>query len=174
LTILFDNWQSIGRVAIMGVAGYVLLVFVLRISGKRTLSKMNAFDFIITVALGSGFAAMLLNKDIAMAEGMLGLSMLVFLQYTVAWLSVRWPWFSDLVKSQPALLFYRGQFLREAMRRERSNEAEILGAARESGIASLEDIQAVVLEATGTMSFLRATDNPPQALQGVQHLPEDR
>jgi uncharacterized membrane protein YcaP (DUF421 family) len=166
-SMFFDSWRAIGRVLVVGVCGYVLLVFVLRMSGKRTLSKMNAFDFIVTVAIGSGFAAMLLTKDIPLAEGMIGLSLLVLLQYVVTWLSVRSKRFSDLVKSQPTLLFFRGKFLHDAMRRQRINEAEVFGAIRESGIAGVEDVEAVVLEPTGTLAVLRRTDAPPTALEGV-------
>ena len=48
-----------------------MLVIFLRLSGKRTLSKMNAFDLVVTVALGSTLATVLLTKDVALADGAL-------------------------------------------------------------------------------------------------------
>ena len=51
--IFFDNWETLFRTLIIGVLAYVSLVILLRISGRRTLSKMNAFDMVVTVALGS-------------------------------------------------------------------------------------------------------------------------
>ena len=51
--ILFNDWQSIINILIITIAAYLSLVFILRISGKRTLSQMNAFDLIITMAIGS-------------------------------------------------------------------------------------------------------------------------
>ena len=49
----FDNWQSLAHTALSGVLAYTMLVLLLRTSGKRTLSKLNAFDLVVTVALGS-------------------------------------------------------------------------------------------------------------------------
>lgn len=166
----FDSWEDLLRVLVMGVLGYVALIVVLRISGKRTLSKMNAFDFVITVAIGSAFANVLLDRDVTLAEGVLALSLLVFLQYAITWLSTRSEWVADVVKSQPALLFYRGGFLADALRRQRITASEVCSAIRESGTASLDDVEAVVLETTGTLSVIRRSPGGARdagALQGV-------
>ena len=58
----FESWFGIVRVALIGVCAYAALVVMLRVSGKRTLSKMNAFDFVVTVALGSTLATVLSRK----------------------------------------------------------------------------------------------------------------
>ena len=69
--IFFDSWESMVRTVVITILAYVVLVFLLRSSGKRTLSKMNAFDFIVTVALGSTLATVMLNKNVALADGVL-------------------------------------------------------------------------------------------------------
>jgi hypothetical protein len=46
----FDSWADVGRILAVGAAAYVTLVVVLRVSGKRTLTKLNDFDFVVTVA----------------------------------------------------------------------------------------------------------------------------
>jgi uncharacterized membrane protein YcaP (DUF421 family) len=75
---LFDDWAALGRVLLVGTAAYVSLVAILRISGKRTLTKFNAFDFVVTVALGSTLATVLLSKSTSLAEGIVALALLVF------------------------------------------------------------------------------------------------
>src|SRR5512147_637578 len=115
----FDSWAGLGRVAVVGLLAYAALVLLLRISGKRTLTKMNAFDFVVTVALGSTLATVLLSKDVVLAEGLLALLLLCGLQFIVAYLSVRSRRVESMVKSEPTLLLYRGRFLDDAMRRER-------------------------------------------------------
>jgi len=79
-----------------GVLAYVALVVFLRVSGKRTLSKMNAFDLVVTVALGSTLATVLLSKDVALAEGVLAFALLISLQFVVTWSSVRARWVRQL------------------------------------------------------------------------------
>ncbi len=111
----FDSWSSLLRVIVVGTLAYVSLVLLLRISGKRTLAKLNAFDLVVTVALGSTLATVLLNRSVALAEGIAAFALLAGLQYSVAWLSVRSARFSALVKSEPTLLLHRGRFLDRAM-----------------------------------------------------------
>lgn len=62
----FNAWSDIGRVLVVGGLAYAGLVLLLRLTGKRTLSKMNAFDLVVTVALGSTLATILLSKDVAL------------------------------------------------------------------------------------------------------------
>lgn len=151
---LFDSWAGVGRVLLVGTLAYVLLIFVLRITGKRTLSKMNAFDLIVTVALGSALASTMLSKSVPLAEGMLGLTLLVVLQYAVTWLSVRSESFQDLVKAQPQLLVHRSQWMHDAMRRERVTKEEVLAALRNQGIPGIGETTTVVLETDGALSIL--------------------
>lgn len=152
---LFDDWRGLWRTLVVGVLAYIALVTLLRSSGKRTLAKMNAFDFIVTVALGSTLATVLLSKDVALAEGVLAFIVLILLQFSVAWLSVRFPWVEALVKSEPTLLLYRGKFLRPAMQRERVSQSEIEAAVRQQGIADPAAVAAVVLETDGTFSVIQ-------------------
>jgi uncharacterized membrane protein YcaP (DUF421 family) len=119
---------------------------------------MNAFDLVVTVALGSTLATVLLSKDVALAEGALAFALLAYLQFFVTWLSMRSRTISGLVKSQPRLLFYRGRFLRDAMRAERVVEEEVRQAIRAQGVADIEKVGAVVLETDGSFSVLTNFD----------------
>lgn len=149
----FDSWSDLGRLLVVGPLAYVALVTMLRITGARTLSKLNAFDLIVTVALGSTLATVLLSADVTLAEGVLALALLILLQFLVSWSSRRWRLVERLVKSEPVLL-YRSGFLHRSMRDARVTEDEVRQAARASGKASLGDVAAVVLETDGTLSVL--------------------
>lgn len=164
----FNSWEAIWRILIVGLLSYSALVLLLRVSGKRTLSKMNAFDLVVTVALGSILATILLNKKVALLEGISAFFILIFLQYLVAWLSVRSNGFKKMIKSNPQLLFYKGQYLNEKITRERILEDEILQAARSSGIHSMEDVEAVVLETDGSMSVIKKTKATGDTLENVE------
>lgn len=153
----FDGWYGLVRVCISAAIAYASLVLLLRISGKRTLSKMNAFDLVVTVALGSILATIVLSKDVALAEGVLAFVVLIGLQFVIAWLSVRSRWVRALVKSEPRLLFHRGEFLHASLKAERVAEEEVRAAMRSQGIASIEDVYAVVLETDGTFTVIPAS-----------------
>jgi uncharacterized membrane protein YcaP (DUF421 family) len=111
----FQDWQGVGRVVLVGLSAYALLVLMLRVSGKRTLSKLNAFDLVVTVALGSSFATVLLSKDVALAEGVAAFLVLIGGQYGVAWLATRSRLVRQVVKSDPRMLLFRGRVLPAAL-----------------------------------------------------------
>jgi uncharacterized membrane protein YcaP (DUF421 family) len=163
--VFFDDWAGLARVLVVGTCAYVALVALLRISGKRTLAKLNAFDFVVTVALGSTLATVLLSSDVALAEGVVAMALLVALQYVVAALAVRSRTVERLVKSEPTLV-YRGDFVRGAMRRARVTEDEVRQVARSQGHADLDQVAAVVLETDGSLSIL---DDVPRSLAGQDH-----
>ncbi|MBF0307577.1 MAG: DUF421 domain-containing protein, partial [Alphaproteobacteria bacterium] len=114
----FESWAALGRILVVGAGAYAALVLVLRVSGKRTLSKMNAFDLVVTVSLGSSLATVLLSKTVALAEGVLAFSLLIALQWLVAWASVRSQPFRRIIKAEPSLLFFDGRMNDATLRRE--------------------------------------------------------
>lgn len=164
----FDSWSGIVRVVAVGVAAYVLLVVLLRVSGKRTLSKLNAFDLVVTVAMGSMLASALMSKDVPLAESGTGLLVLVLAQYLIAQLSVRSPRFANWVRSEPRLLVLNGAFLDDALLAERVTRNEVLSAIRGQGISHVEEVGAVVMETDGSLHVMKRTGSQPaDTLEGV-------
>lgn len=162
----FNGWDSLLRTLIVGVLAYVVLVVFLRVSGKRTLSKMNAFDLIVTVALGSTLATVLLSGDVALADGALAFALLIGLQFVVTWSSVRSRWVRRLATGEPRMLLYCGEFLPDSLRQARVTEDEVRAAVRSAGFDSLDRVGAVVLETDGSFSVVQPGGNG-SSLTGV-------
>jgi len=150
----FDNWHGLLRVLVVGLLAYSAVILVLRVSGKRTLSKMNAFDLVVTVALGSTLATIIMSKDVALLEGALALALLALLQFVVAWTSLRYRWAERVAKSDPRILLRDGVPDDAALRDERVTRDELLAAIRSSGHGSADAIGAVILETDGSLSVI--------------------
>jgi uncharacterized membrane protein YcaP (DUF421 family) len=165
---LFDGFYGILRVVLIALLGYGSLVAVLRLAGKRALAKLNAFDLVVTVALGSTLATVLLSADVAFLEGFLAFAVLALLQWAVSRLSIASPGFRKLVRSQPRLLLADGRYLPKAMRDERITEDEILSVIRSAGVGRIEEVAAVVLETDGSMSVIRVSGDPLTVLGDVR------
>lgn len=170
----FDGWQGLTRLAAVGIPAYLALLLLLRISGKRTLSKFNAFDLIVTVAFGSTLSAALVTSDLSLLEVVGAFALLVILQFAITWSSVRWHGVHRIVKSEPQLLYHGGQFLRGAMHRERITEAELLAAVRSQGVGSVDAVESIVLETEGTISVITDTARGTAALRTVADHPAGR
>ncbi|MGM0422205.1 MAG: DUF421 domain-containing protein [Pseudomonadota bacterium] len=155
----FDSLATLTGIIISGTVIYAALIFILRLSGKRTLSQLNAFDFIITVTFGSTLASTLISKDVTIADGIVALSLLVLLQFVITWMNTRFTAFRRLTKAQPSLLLFQGRFLDDQLKQERIHKKEVLAALRADGIADYTKVGAVILETSGKISVI-PTGNP--------------
>lgn len=168
----FDSWAEILRVLIVGSVSYTALVLILRFSGKRTLGQLNAFDFIVTVAIGSTLATILLSSDVAFLEGIAALVLLAGLQFVVAWASAHVPGARAAVTARPVALVVSGDLQRDQLRRNRLSESEVLQAVRSTGSGDLSTIAAVVLETNGNISVISKSGlGNGSALKGVHGAP---
>jgi uncharacterized membrane protein YcaP (DUF421 family) len=164
----FDTWSDLVRVVVVGTAAYAWLVLILRVSGKRTLAKLNAFDLVVTVAIGSTLATILLDSNVAWSEGATALALLVALQLLVAFVTARAERVRDVVTARPTLLVADGEIRHDVRRRMRVAEAEIRQGLRSSGLGGLHEVGAMVLETDGTLSVIpRESRGDGWALQDV-------
>lgn len=164
----FTSWDSLLRIVVIGVSSYLGLIVMLRVSGNRTLSQMNSFDFIITIAMGSTFSSGLLDRNVALADTLAALFLLISLQFILTKLSIKSSKFNQLIKADPVLLFHKGEFLQDAMMKARVSEDEILSALREDGISTFSQVDVVVLETNGKISAI------PKQISGESRLQNDK
>ena len=159
------------RSLLSGVLAYSALVLLLRLSGKRTVAKWNAFDLIVTVALGSTLASAIVSGTVPVNQGIAAFLVLVGLQFLITSAAIRSRFVRRLIKSSPALLVYEGRFKEDAMKRERVTEDEVLSAARQKGFGDLREVKAVILETDGTFSVLGSIseDVDYSTLRDVEH-----
>lgn len=171
----FDSWSPVLRILLIGAATYGSLLVLLRVSGKRTLAKLNAFDLVATVALGSTLATVLLDDSVVWAEGVAALGTLIALQLVVALVSSRLPGGRALLTSRPTLLLRDGRIDEAAARRARIAVVEIHQAVRSSGQGDLSAVAAVVLETDGSLSVVpRSSAGDLSALgEGVDGVPHE-
>jgi uncharacterized membrane protein YcaP (DUF421 family) len=166
--IFFDSWSKLGRSLLMALLAYAALVILLRLSGKRTLAKMNVFDFVFVVALGSTLANTILSTDVTLADGVVAFIALIGLQIALSWLCTVSHGVDHFVNGEPALLFHRGEILNEALKRERVTKEEVLAAVRNQQLGSTDEVESVVLETDGTFSIVwQKTDGTRSSLVNV-------
>ena len=154
---IFNGWDGVLRILLIAPAAYVALILILRMSGKRTLAKLIAFDFVVTIAIGSTLASVITSSTLSLVDGLVALGLLVGMQFIVTAASVRLPWVNDVVKAEATLLVRKGELLPRAMRRQRITSDEIEAAIRQSGGRGVEDAEAVFLETDGSLAVTRAS-----------------
>jgi uncharacterized membrane protein YcaP (DUF421 family) len=151
----FESWHSLERIAVVGALAYLTLVIVLRLTGHKSLTKMNVFDFVFVVALGDVLASGLMDKEATYTETVAGLAVLLALRIVLQFAAKKSDSFERLLNGAALLLYRRGEFMEGAMRREDVTREEILAAMRQENIYSLDDVEAVVLETDGAFSVIK-------------------
>ena len=146
------------KVVALSVAAFAAVALFFRLAGTRAAGRMNNFDWIVTVAQGAIVGSVALGANTSLVEGVAAVLSLLAMQYALNWVSVRSPGFRKAVFTSPVLLFHGGDYLRDAMKAARVSEDEVRGAVRGAGVASWEDVGAVVLEPGGEFSVLKKAD----------------
>ena len=166
--VFFDNIDKLGRIVLTTVMVYVLIVLVTKISGKRSTSQLNNFDWIVTVMIGSLGASTILLKDIPFVEGVSSILVLYLLQFLVTKYASISPQFSSFILSEPRIVFYQGQFLPDAMRAERLTRQEIECAMRSEGVHRFDDVEAIVFESDAKLTII-PKPSPTDVSDNVQN-----
>lgn len=137
---------------------YLTLILFTRMSGLRSFSKMSAFDFAMTIAVGSIMASVILLERPSMIDGAIGLGALFALQASVAFLRRKSSRFSSLIDNEPKLLMKDGEILYGALAQTSVTEEDLIANLRGANVLKYDQVRAVVLETTGNMSILHTAD----------------
>lgn len=156
--LFFDDIEKLGRIVLTAVMVYILIVVTTKVSGKRSTSQLNNFDWVVTVMIGSLGASIILLKEIPFIEGGAAIVTLYVMQFLVTkYASLSQP-FSSVILSDPRIVFYQGQYLPEAMRAERLTRQEMECAMRAEGVHDLNDIEAIIFESDAKLTIITKSD----------------
>ena len=163
------TWEVAGLTVLVTLAALLFVVALVRLYGLRSFAKMAAHEFAATVAMGSLLAATA-GGSIPLVQGCVSLGALFFGQWVFQRVRVRGG--ESIVDNTPVLLMAGPVILYDVLRSKGVTEADLRGKLREANVLHLEQVRAVVLEATGDVSVLHGpVDGPlldPVLLEGVQ------
>lgn len=139
-------------------AVYVFVLVVMRIAGRRTLSQMTPFDFVLLLIIGEATQQALLGDDFSMTNAFIVIATLVTADIGLSLVKGGVPFVGKILDGVPTLLVENGVPLRQRMRKARVDEYDILQAARQSqGLERMEQIKYAVLEISGSISIVPKT-----------------
>lgn len=145
-------WGIILRTA----AVYFVILFGLRLAGKREIGQMTVFDLVVLLLIANAVQNAMVGPDTSLLGGMLAALVLLVLNWLVALLRLRSPRLRRLVEGSPTLLVLHGETIREHLRREGIDEDTLMAAIREHGISAISGVDMAVLEIDGSISVVPA------------------
>jgi uncharacterized membrane protein YcaP (DUF421 family) len=142
-------------IVLRAVALYAFVIFVMRIIGRRELSSMTPFDLVLLIILGDAIQQGLTQDDYSVTGAVLAIGTIATLQVVTSYLSFRFPAMRNVFQGHPIVLVDHGKFVHRNLRRERMTEEEVAEEARQQQIASLDQVEWAILEANGSVSFIK-------------------
>ena len=133
--------------------GFVWAIF--RISGKRSLSQITTFDFVLLLIISETTQQALVDNDNSMTNAFLLVVTFFTIDLALSFLKTWSNRAEKVIDGTPVLILANGQPIREPLDKERVSEDDILGAARElHGLERLEQIKYAVLECNGDITII--------------------
>ena len=137
------------------VAGYFLLLLVIRVLARRPGAQLTQFEFVIVFLIGGVIILSTVGNDHSMTNCTCAVIAVGLLHRMVSWMKTKSPRFGAVVDGTPLVLFKRGEWQDEVMQGMRLAPEDVLAAARTKGIRGLDDIEYAVLERNGAISILK-------------------
>jgi uncharacterized membrane protein YcaP (DUF421 family) len=134
---------------------FVLLWFVLRVTGKREVTQLSAFELILLVTLGDLVSQTILQEDFSLTGGTLAVGTFTVLSILLSYVGWRFPRARPVLDGEPTVLLTGGNIDERVLRYERLPLDDVLIAAREHSVRDLADVDLIVLEPDGTFSFFK-------------------
>jgi uncharacterized membrane protein YcaP (DUF421 family) len=142
-----------------GLAVYFFLLLLFRIAGRRTLSEMTSFDFVLLLIVSEATQNAMIGNDYSVTNGVLVILTLIGLDIGLSVMKQRFPAMERYLDGLPLIIVDEGRPLKELMEKARVDEDDILSSAREKhGLERMEQIKYAVLERNGGISIIPKTN----------------
>jgi len=161
--------RELGVVVARTVILYVVALIVLRLAGKRTLGKMDTFDFVVTISIGSA-VAIGMEADNKLLPSIAPVVMLGLLQWVLTRINLQSPGLQRITRGTPVPLVEHGKIKAEALAREHLTREDLLMELRQSGMEHVSDVETAVLEPTGKLSVVPAPQAAPLTAQDIDRI----
>lgn len=141
-------------IVLRAAVGFLFVLFLTRIVGRRELSSMEPFDIILLVMLGDLVQQGVTQNDFSVTGLVLAAGTIAVMTVLVSYGTFRFPFLRPVVDGEPVILVQDGTPIARNLKRQRITEGELLAQARLAGHDSLEPVRWAVLETNGQISFI--------------------
>jgi len=145
---------SLGLIVLRTLVVYLVLLFALRLAGKREIGQMTPFDLVVLLVISNAVQNAMVGPDNSLNGGILAALCLLAVNGLVDRLGLSSRWLHMKLVGQPALLVSDGHLIEEHLRHEGVSVDEVMEALREHGVGDLSTVKMAVLEVDGTISVV--------------------
>ena len=138
--------------------GYIFLVFMVRLVGRRPGKQMTPFEYVLIFFIGGLALTAIVGNDASLTNALLEIIAIGLAHYSIAWIRSRSPRVARLVDGTPLILLKDGQWRTQTLSHMRIQDDDVMASARDSSVATLDQIDSAVLERNGEISIIQRSD----------------
>ena len=136
-------------------AMYLLLMILFKIAGRRSLTDLTTFDFVLLLVIGEATQQALLGDDFSVTNSVMIIATLIAIDVGFSQAKQRSKLLAKLIDGGPTIIVENGKPLTKRMREARITEADVMEAARSNqGIIEMEKIRYAIIERNGAISII--------------------
>jgi uncharacterized membrane protein YcaP (DUF421 family) len=140
--------------------GYLFLVMIVRIVGRRPGKQMTPFEFVLIFFIGGLALTAIVGDETSFTNAICQIITMGFAHYSIAWARSKSARFARLVDGTPLILLENQKWRTNTLRHMRIQDDDVIASARDSGIKTLQGIDRAVLERNGEISIAPTKSNP--------------
>ena len=143
------------------VGVYILAIFITKSIGRKLISQMNFFDFIMGVSMGSIVASAVVDKQFGAISAITALILFCILTIVTGYLSMKSLKIRKIINSEPINLVKNGKIIEKNMKENKLTINELMMKLREKNMFHLADVEFAIMETDGELSVLPKADKKP-------------
>jgi uncharacterized membrane protein YcaP (DUF421 family) len=143
------------------------LFFLTKLLGRKQVSQLSAFDYVIGISMGSIAAEMTINTDAPFFDGLVAMIAYALIAYLISWLTIKSHHLRNFFTGTPVILIQDGKIIRKNLRKSLLDIDDLMQECRSSGYFNIDEIAYAVMEACGKLSFLPKTPNRSVTLKDL-------
>lgn len=143
------------------ILAFVILLILTRIMGKKQLSHLTFFDYVVGITIGSIAAAISIDTSIKISEGLVSLIIWGIFPILLGFIGLKWRKFIKLTDGKPSIVIRDGKVLEQSMKKNQLTIDELMMLLREQGVFKVDDAEMAILETNGELSVMKKTDLEP-------------
>jgi uncharacterized membrane protein YcaP (DUF421 family) len=142
-------------VAGRAVIAFLALFVLARILGKKQISQLTFFDYVVGIVIGDMASTMAVDTSMKLMNGFAGLIVFTLLSLIIAYGAIKSFKFRDLVESSPSILIKNGKVMEKSLFKHKMTYDDLLNGLREQGAFKLSEVEIAILETNGQISVMK-------------------
>lgn len=140
---------------------YILVVFSMRIMGKRQIGELEPFELVIAIMISDLASLPMQDTRIPLLHGVIPILTLLILQVVFSLLQLKSEKIRAIIDGKPSVVVKKGKIQVSQLHEQRLSTGELLEELRINGYLNIEDIEYATLETNGKLSIIPKTELQP-------------